>query len=221
MTLAEARDKIRAIIAEPTPSFWSDEEINTALNLAKDDLQEAIMTTNKDMFSKNFLINTVEDENDYELPSDFRELKLIRDIDGYDIQFVQVDMSEKVFVEALNVQYKNDNPGSVVNVYYDVFQDLDNKWYLRIAPSLPSGIRIKIDYKAQIPDLKDDNDTFGALNDFMGYIIEKALYYVLSKGPSGDYQNHLNASEMKLNRILGSLRINTSGTEFVRGYLED
>lgn len=218
MTLSQARAKVRTRIGESNASFWEDSEINDNINTAKDDLQEALLTINEDLFQNTTTITTINAQTKYELPLDFDTLVSIRDLNDMDMYFTKMSQSSQTFKTALTADYQN-NEG--INEFYDIFQENDGKWYIQFAPAMVGGINIEIKYRARISDLSSDSDTFGALDKYVGYIIDKAIYYCLMKGPSGDYNLWYNSSEAKLNRIIGSIRPDSSGNSFVTGYLEE
>ena len=72
MTLATALLRIRYRIGESIPSYWSDSELTSYINDAKDDLFNAILTINKDFFEKSCTITTSTTTNRILLPTDFQ-----------------------------------------------------------------------------------------------------------------------------------------------------
>ncbi len=225
LTLATARTRIRFRIGETTPSFWTEAELNSYINDAKDDLYNAILTINKDFFEKRVtLATTVGDITGIELPADFQQVKSIRfTTPGYeDTVFNPQDRGTQAFIMGLNSLSISNSPYEMM---YDVYQNLDDSgktWYLQLSPITRSILAIELNYVSQLPDLSSDSDTFGFMAPFEGYILDAATYYALSKGPSGDYQNYASRSEAKLNRILANAsRQNKMGTEITQGFLED
>lgn len=218
MQLSQARSRVRTKIGESEASFWSDTEINDNINTAKDDLQDAILTINEDIFQSTTTITTINGQNEYQLPADFKSIVSIRDLDNYDINFIRQSQGSKIFKDSLSSNVSNNES---ITEYYDVYQKSDGIWYIIFAPAMVGDISIEIKYRARVPDLSNDTDTFLCLDNYVGYIIDKAVYYCLMKGPSGDYASYYNASEAKLNRIIGSIRPDNSGHTFVVGYLED
>jgi hypothetical protein len=224
MLLSTARQRIRYRIGETTPSFWTELELNSFINDAKDDLYNAILTINKDFFEKRTTLVTAVDTTTIELPADFQQVKSLRMLTpGYeDTMFKPQDRASQAFLMGLNSMNVAASPYEMM---YDVYQNLDDtdkSWYLQLSP-VPRDVRsIELNYVAQLPDLAADSDTFGFMSPFMGYILDQATYYALSKGPSGDYNNYGTRAEAKLNRILGvAARSNKMGAEFVEGFLED
>lgn len=224
MILSTARTRIRYRIGETTPSFWTNDELNSYINDAKEDLYNAILTINKDFFEKRTTLATVSGTTAYELPSDFQQVKSLRMLtSGYeDTMFKPQDRNTSAFLMGLNSMNVSNSPYEIL---YDVYQNLDDSdktWYIQFSP-VPRDVKsIELNYVAQLPDLTADADTFGFMAPFMGYILDQATYYALSKGPSGDYQNYASRAEAKLNRILGvASRSNKQGAEFVEGFLED
>jgi len=225
LTLSSARARIRYRIGETTPSFWTDAELNSYINDAKDDLYNAILTINKDFFEKKTaLATTVGDITGMELPADFQQIKSLRfTTSGYeDTVFNQQDRATQPFIMGLNSLNIANSPYEIM---YDVYQNLDDAdktWYLQLSPIPRSVLAIECNYVAQLPDLSSDSETFGFMAPFTGFILDAATYYALSKGPSGDYQNYGSRSEAKLNRILAvASRQNKMGTEICQGFLED
>lgn len=225
LTLATARTRIRYRIGETTPSFWTEAELNSYINDAKDDLYNAILTINKDFFEKRTALATVAgDITGMELPADFQQVKSIRfTTPGYeDTVFNPQDRGTLPFIQGLNSLSISNSPYEMM---YDVYQNLDDTdktWYLQLSPIPRSVLAIELNYVSQLPDLSGDSDTFGFMAPFMGYILDQATYYALSKGPSGDYQNYGSKAEVKLDRILGvASKQNKMGTEIVQGFLED
>ena len=230
MTLLQARTRIRYRIGEEEESFWKNVELNSYINDAKDDLYNAILTINKDFFQKSATIQTSTVTNRILLPADFQRLKVLRMLTpGFKAtMFVPVDRNNPLFIASLaNVAYSN----QPYQYMYDVYDCIDvpaqgepdwRGWNLALSPAPNAVLSIGLEYFAQLPDLAQDTDTFSFMNPFTGYILDKATYYALSKGPSGDYGNYQTSAETKLNRILGvASKPTTQGAEFVQGFLED
>lgn len=224
MDLQTARTRIRYRIGESAPSFWTNEELNSYINDAKDDLYNAIMTINKDFFEKRTTIVTASGTTQYECPVDFARVKSLRMLTvGYeDTLFKYQDRNTDAFLMGLNSMNVSNSPYEIM---YDVFQNLDDTektWYLQFSPIFRDVRSIELNYVAQLADLSADADNFSFMNPFMGFILDQATYYALSKGPSGDYSNYGSRAETKLNRILGvAAKQNMQGHEFVEGFLED
>lgn len=224
MTLAVALSRIRYRIGETTAGFWTDAELISYINDAKDDLYNAILTINKDYFEKSASVTVSAGTHKAELPSDFQRLKSIRmSTVGYeDTQFVPRDRNTQEFLSGLNSINTANSPYEVMYDIYQNLDDTDKTMYLDLSPIFMDARTLEVNYVAQLPDLTGTTDTFGFLAPFMGYILDKATFYALSKGPSGDYNNYANQAEMKLNRILGvASKSNQQGHEFVEGFLED
>ena len=230
MTLATALLRIRYRIGESIPSYWSDSELTSYINDAKDDLFNAILTINKDFFEKSCTITTSTTTNRILLPTDFQRLKLLRMITpGLEaVIFSPMDRSLASFQVNLASNPYSNQP---YQYFYDVWQCLDVPgqgqpnflgWNLELSPAPNAAYSINLVYGAQLPDLVSPADTFSFMDPFTGFILDKATYYALSKGPSGDYQNYGSQAEMKLNRILAvASKTATQGAEFVQGFLED
>jgi hypothetical protein len=224
MTLATALARIRYRIGETTEGFWTDAELTSYINDAKDDLYNAIMTINKDYFEKNVTLSVAAGGKQVELPSDFQRLKSLRmSTPGYeDTQMVPRDRNTQEFLMGLNTVNTANSPYEIM---YDIFQNLDDTdktMYLALSPIFQDARTLEMNYGCQLPDLSGLSDTFGIMAPHMGFILNKATYYALSKGPSGDYQNYANQAEAELNRILGVLANNNQqGHSFVEGFLED
>lgn len=224
MTLGTARARIRYRINETTASYWTDAELNSYINDAKEDLYNSILTINKDFFEKKTTLTMVSGTAEYELPTDFQQVKSLRMSGaGYeDTMFKPMDRSTQAFLMGLNSMNVAASPYEVMYDTYQNLDDTDKTWYIQFSPIPRSAQTIEMNYVAQLPDLSSDSDTFGFMAPFMGFILDKATYYALSKGPSGDYENYGRSSEAKLNRILGvAARSNKQGTEYVEGFMED
>lgn len=220
MNLYELRQNVRTNIGEIQAGYWSDSELNNNINKAIDDLNEAIQTVSKKKSLANFIITTDGNSNEYELPSDFKTLLTIKEQNN-SINFIYLSMSNKKFQEVMDLGITN---SSFSTCYYDIYsKNVNNTFnnYIKFSPKLSSGKIINIEYLSGIPNLYNENSDLGIYNSYKGYIIDKATYYSLLKGPSGNYQEFNQNSEIKLNRILSSIKENEFGTEFVEGYLED
>lgn len=219
-TLSQLIGIIRGYIGETTEGYWSNSEIINNINRAKDDLWEAIETVNKQFFLKSYLIQG-DGNNNYMLPDDFSSLESIRSVNN-DISFLPTDMGYQKFQDVFDLTIGN---SYFMTLYYDIVSRITNdgksKWFIVFSPKLPIGKSVIIDYVSRPPDLVNANDNLGILDKYYGYILDKATYYTLLKGPSGEYDKWLQNSEIKLNRILSSIRLNNYKTEFVEGYLED
>lgn len=224
MNLGAARTRIRYRIGETVAGFWTDAEINSYINDAKDDLFNAILTINKKFFEKRTTVTTVAGTSAYELPADFQQVESIRMLtSGYeDTHFKPQGRNTQAFLMGLNSMNVAASPYEIMYDTYQNLDDTDKTMYIQFSP-LPRDARsIEVNYVSQLPDLASDSDTFGFLAPFMGYVLDQATYYALSKGPSGDYSNYGSRAEAKLNRILGvAARSNKQGTEVVEGFLED
>lgn len=228
MDLTTALLRIRYRIGEPTPSYWTDLELISYVNDAKDDLQNAIETINKDYFERTSTLALKTNIQTYLLPADFMRLKRIRLTDsGLEATaFVPLDRSAQAFLDGMQQSAYNNAPYQYM---YDIWQNIDDPetnsmkgMNISLSPYIPGDCTAEIVYSAALPDLADGADTFSFLDPFTGYILDQATYYALSKGPSGDYQNYGSRAEMKLNRILAvAARVNQQGSEFVRGFMED
>lgn len=224
LTLSSARTRIRYRIGELVAGFWTDAELNSYINDAKDDLFNAILTINKDFFERSTTLVTVAGTTAYELPADFQQVKSLRMLTpGYeDTMFKPQDRNSQAFLMGLNSMNVAASPYEMMFDPYQNLDDTDKSWYLQFSP-VPRDVRsIELNYVSQLADLTGDSDTFGIMAPFMGYILDQATYYALSKGPSGDYANYGSRAEAKLNRILGvAARSNKQGSEYVEGFLED
>lgn len=228
MILSTAILRVRYRIGEATPSYWTDAELTSYLNDAKDDLQNAILTINKDFFQRTGSLAIVAGTNQYVLPSDFVRLKSIRaSTSGLEMtSFIPMDRNTQAFLGGLqNSAYSN----SPYQFMYDIWQNIDNPalgslkgMNISFSPLPQSNLAVVIEYDAALADLASAGDSFDFLSPLMGYILDKATYYALSKGPAGDYQNYGSNAEIKLNRILAvASKVNQQGQEFVAGYCED
>lgn len=219
MTLYELRTAVRDKIGEANEGFWSNREINDNINRAIDDLNDAIQTVNRKKAIKTYSITSDGTSEEYELPTDFKSLITIREQNN-SINFIYLSMSSKRFQEALSLTLGNT---SIYTCYYDIYSKIGTTAsnYIKFAPKLSSGKVINIEYLSGIPNLLTDNSDLGIYSIYKGYIIDKAIYYTLLKGPSGNYAEFNTNAEVKLNRILSTLQDNYFGSEFVEGYLED
>lgn len=220
MNLYELRQNVRTNIGEIQPGYWSDAEINNNINKAIDDLNEAIQTVSKKKSLSNFSITTNGSSNEYELPSDFKTLLTIKEQNN-SINFIYYPMSYKKFQETIDLGLTN---SSFSTCYYDIYSKKINNLssnYIKFSPIPSANKIINIEYLSGIPNLYSDDADLGIYNSYKGYIIDKATYYTLLKGPSGNYQEFNQNSEIKLNRILSTIKENEFGSEFVEGYLED
>jgi len=220
MNLYELRQNVRTNIGEIQAGYWSDAEINNNINKAIDDLNEAIQTVSKKKSLSNFSIITNGSSNEYELPSDFKTLLTIKEQNN-SINFIYYPMSYKKFQETIDLGLTN---SSFSTCYYDIYSKKINNLssnYIKFSPIPSANKIINIEYLSGIPNLYSDDADLGIYNSYKGYIIDKATYYTLLKGPSGNYQEFNQNSEIKLNRILSTIKENEFGSEFVDGYLED
>jgi len=220
MNLYELRQNVRTNIGEIQAGYWSDAEINNNINKAIDDLNEAIQTVSKKKSLSNFSITTDGSSNEYELPSDFKTIVTIKEQNN-SINFIYYPMSYKKFQETMDLGLTN---SSFSTCYYDIYsKNINNIFsnYIKFSPIPSANKIINIEYLSGIPNLYSDDNELGIYNSYKGYIIDKATYYTLLKGPSGNYQEFNQNSEIKLNRILSSIKENEFGSEFVEGYLED
>ena len=93
MTRAEIRAYVRTLINEASPGFWSDAELNTALDRANDRVNALIQSLDEDYFTKSSTFSTVANAKSYGLPSDFvtfRRLEHYSTTDASDIEKIDV-----------------------------------------------------------------------------------------------------------------------------------
>lgn len=229
-TLAQARTRIRYRIGEETEGFWKDVELNSYINDAKDELFNAILTINKNFFGRETTIQTSASTNRILLPADFQRLKGLRMLTpGLEATVFTPENRNSPLFSALSANSAYSN--QPYQYLYDTFECIDEAgenepnykgWNLVLAPAPNAVYSIALSYFAQLPDLADDADEFSFMAPFLGYILDKATYFALSKGPSGDYGNYNTSAEAKLNRILAvASRPQLQGAEFVHGFLED
>ena len=218
LTLAQARTRIRYRIGESEASYWSDAELNSYINDSKDDLYNAIQTIKKDFFEKTYDLSVASGDYIKALPSTFGTLQVIY-ASGY--EFISRPHSSFDF----NLLQNNDLTTKIV--FYDIYHKQTNTdpvvtkgIYIEFSPKFTESVTIGLKYTAELPDLSGDSATFEFLEPMLGYILDRATYYALSKGPAGDYNNYKNEAEKKLNRILGVAgNLDNSSSEFVDGFL--
>lgn len=220
MTLQDLITRVRYNIGELQEGYWNNSEIIININKAIDDLNFAIETVSKNKTLKNTVINTIAGQAEYQLPNDFSSLFTIKQTDGK-ILFNRITMTSQMFQDALN--YTTDT-SLFSSMYYDIYNKIVNGVsgkYIKFAPIPNTQLVIEIEYNSKIPNLSLYTDDLGIYDKYSGYIEDKATYYTLLKGPSGNYDEFNKNSEIKLNRILSALKDNEFKSEFVQGYLED
>ncbi len=74
MTLAQLRTYCWDILDDPNGSYFTSSVLNLRLNLATRELQKRLITANKDYYSECVKANTVVNQREYSLPSDFYQL---------------------------------------------------------------------------------------------------------------------------------------------------
>jgi len=230
MNLSTALTRIRYRIGEVIPSYWTQLELISYVNDAKDDLYNAILTINKDFFERTATLAFVNLVSQYLLASDFQRLKSIRattaGMEG--TTFIPMSRNTPAFQAGLQNSAYNNAPYQFM---YDIWNNIDvavspapnmKGMNITFSPTPAGAMTVEYVYVAQLPDLAGNDDGFSFLDPFIGYILDQATYYALSKGPSGDYQNYGSRAEMKLNRILAvASKNNMQGSQFVQGFLED
>lgn len=221
-TLKNARDAVRDNIQEASAAFWSDAELNRYINRAKDDLATAISLVNENFFLESDTISVVAGTTKYELDAGFFRLKNIRTTTSgkEEMVWLPAKMNSKAFNDGLNASY---SAGLENKMMYDIYHDISNKKnYLYISP-IPSGaLTLNVDFISVVPDLSGDSDVFAIFDPYVGYIIDKATFYALSKGPSGDFKTPLKEANDKLEKIMTNCgRPQIKDSEFVDGFMED
>lgn len=221
-TLKNARDAVRDNIQESSEAFWTDAELNRYINRAKDDLYTSISLVNENFFLESGTVSVVAGTTKYELSAGFFRLKNIRTTTAgkEEMVWLPAKINSKAFNDGLNASYSN----SIENkMMYDTYHDVSNKKnYLIVSPIPADSFAINVDYISVVPDLTSDSDVFAIFDPFVGYIIDKATYYALSKGPSGDFNTPLKESARKLEDIKTNCgRPQIKDPEFVDGFMED
>lgn len=232
VTLATAIARVRNRIGEATASYWDDDEIIGYINDAKDDLQNAVNTINKDFFQKVASLSIVSGRDQYLLASDFTRLKsMVVTTDGYQqTMFIPISRNSPLFIAG---RQNNAYTNMPYQYMYEVWQNVEpdatpapavplHGWNISFSPSIKTAFTIEYTYIAFLPDLSALTDTFDFLDPFSGFIYDQAASYALSKGPAGDFITYERRAEKKLNRILAVCAKRTmTGPEVVAGFLED
>jgi hypothetical protein len=222
-TLGSVTTLVRQRIQELTPSYWTEAEVAAAINIAKDDLGREISRINEDFFQENITLSFAVGDIREALPLGFLRLKNLRTTtSGFESQrWIPMDQANPQFVDGL--ASTNVSITRADSEMYDIMSDITtDRSYLMVSPIVGSAMDVSCDYISYVPDLSGTNDTFKILDPFVGFIEDMATFYLLCKGPAGDFATWKRLADQKLQTILvDAARRQIKDAEFAQGYLED
>lgn len=70
MTLEQFRNYVRSLLAEPMASYWTDEEIDTYVNIALINIQNELWTLLAQRYNATTTINILPEQDEYDVPAD-------------------------------------------------------------------------------------------------------------------------------------------------------
>lgn len=90
MNLLQIRTFARALLSEPTASYWSDAELNSYINLALEDI-----CTKTDVLEDISTYSLIQYQGDYALPTDYTKVKRVEIIKGSSVyELYPADLDE-------------------------------------------------------------------------------------------------------------------------------
>lgn len=149
MTRAELRSRVRFFIDEPTQQNYTDADINTALNVAQDEVQLEIIETFQDYFISPTptVINLIAGTETYALATDVVAIKRVEDA-ATGLEILPLDLNEKVATGTGLPGLLSATPGN----WYLVGN------YIGFTPPPSMNNTVNYWYVATLPDLTNDTD---------------------------------------------------------------
>lgn len=90
LTLSQMRTMVRALLSEPTASYWSDSELNNYINYGLEEFSNAT-----DVIEDISTDSLVQYQSDYTLPSDYTKIKRVEIVKGNSVyEAVPEDLEE-------------------------------------------------------------------------------------------------------------------------------
>ena len=230
-TLSDLRSAVRLNLDEPSPSFWSNANLTTFINRAKDRVWTDVRKVKDDYFiirrtsldgsltilgesysASGFAIAA--GTTDYTMPHDLVELKLIQVItSGYEhVRFQMADLTDPGFRRAMEVT-ENTAP----NVFY---ADLVGERTMVIAPKSDTALDLRITYVRKLADLSDDSDELEMPDPL--YLAVEA--YATSHAMMEDRDPNSTVWELRGQRLVadfvGAIARQTQNPRLVRDFFE-
>lgn len=188
LTLANVRTQVRNHIDEPTANYWSEVELNSAIQSAERDLWRKVLALRKDYWLSptGFVLTLVAGQYAYTvasggLPTDLWRIESIRTTQaGFQgLQWIPGNPTSAEFIEGL----RSDTP--IYNPFRQ-FYALRNQQTLWVSPLPQQSITAQVDYIQQPVVQTADTDTFLIPDAFLNFVEYLAAADALSKGPVGD-----------------------------------
>lgn len=157
MTKAQIISDIRSKLNESTADFWSDAELLRWVNQRYHLLEEAVDRVFENYFLTESVTDTVEDEQEYQLPTDFKRMRRVEvnyDIDNSDSVYQR---AYPVELDQIRQRLENTNLGVGIQRHPIYYLRGDNIGFLPI-PDEDGTNAIRIQYVAEQDDLSDDAD---------------------------------------------------------------
>jgi hypothetical protein len=231
--LSDLRTSVRDNLDEVTPSFWSNDRLNRAINRAKDRVWTEVRKLKEDYFmitrsSTNGIATIFGDTYDtslfrisnagtltYQLPPDFAEMKLIECItSGYEyVRFEYRDMAHSDFrsARAMTSQFTA-----------EIFLfDIVGERTLTLAQRSDQTLDLRLNYIPIVPDLSADADLLEMPHALYTAVEEFATATALKQDRDPNSAAWEQTGNASIARALGAAARQNQDPEFVAGYLSD
>ena len=158
MTKAQLITDIRSKLNESTADFWSDAELLRWTNQRYHLLEEAVDRVFENYFLTESVADTVEDEQEYQLPTDFKRMRRVEINYDCDNDNSVYQRAFPIELDQIRQRLENDNLGIGLTRRPVYYLRGDNIGFLPIPDSAGSEA-LRIQYVAEQDDLSDDDDT--------------------------------------------------------------
>ena len=232
-TLGDLRTAVRDNLDEPTPSFWSNAQLNRFVNRAKDRVWTEVRKLKEDYFmisrsstdgTLTIFGNTYDTASfqisaagtlTYTLPPDFAEMKLIECVTpNYEyVRFEYRDMAHQDFRSARMVSSQF-TPEIVLF-------DITGERTLQLAQKSDTALDLRINYIPIVPDMADDTDLLEMPHALYMAVEEFATAAALKMDRDPNSAAWEQTGNASIARALGAAARQIQDPEFVSGYLSD
>ncbi len=232
-TLADLRTAVRDNLDEPTPSFWSNAQLNRFINRAKDRVWTEVRKLKEDyyllsrsstdgsivIFGNTYDCASFQISNSgtqtYQLPPDFAEMKLIECITpNYEyVRFEARDMSHPDFRSARQMT-------TMFTAEIFLF-DITGERTLQLAQRSDTTLDLRLSYVPIIPDMADDTDLLETPHALYMAVEEFATAAALKMDRDPNSAAWEQTGNASIARALGASGRQIQDPEFVQGYLSD
>lgn len=157
-TLAQLNQATRTYLDEAVQADWQETEVNREVNNGYHEVVTAVIETFDDYYLTESTADTVADQQEYRLPSDFfkiRRVEINYDVDNSGSRYQR---ALPVSLDQVRRDLGNENAGIMVQTNPTYFLQGNYMGFIPV-PTKAGTDAIKIWYVRQVSDLEEDSDS--------------------------------------------------------------